>query len=184
MKMRFMVPIAFVLGCFGAAMARQDVGSPKAAVQRAADSADLKVKVGRLRADVEILQIEHEIDAKLLKALIEDVKNLEILESSKGLAETALGELQKQVKELPAEPNPGLGLPAGLLGGLAQPNVQAEISKMFALGQTVGKVGRPILDRLRGEYVRKATELNIKHLELDESEKFYAEFRRHEAATR
>ena len=46
---------------------------------------------------------------------------------------------------------------------------------MFSMDEATAKVARPVLERLKKEFVQKTTELNEKRLELAEVEKQYNE---------
>ena len=85
MRMRIIaVAVVVGLGIVGISLAQQ------AGEGRGNDRAKLRAQVARLRAEVELRQMEHDVDADMLKRLMTDMRNLEGLASLKGPAEELL----------------------------------------------------------------------------------------------
>lgn len=127
------------------------------------DKVTLRGQVARLRAEVELLQTEHDVDRDLLKKLMHDVKNLEGLASVKA---------SEELKSMPAQAPPEVlqGLPFGeAVAKRLQEDAKAEDAVMDA----TAKLTRTLLDRLKKEFVKKTVDLNEKRLELAEVEKAY-----------
>jgi hypothetical protein len=154
--------------------------SGEQARRQAVDRTKLRAESAKLRAEVEVLQLEHDADADILKKLMVDLKNLDGIEAAKGpfkeqveaLLKGPLKEqaeaLKGQIEALKAAMNGQM--PAGL-GGL--PGPQKELEKEFLLNEELAKLGRPILERLKKEFIQKAAELHEKRLELADVEKRY-----------
>jgi hypothetical protein len=149
------------LGIVGAAVAQQTGEG------RGDDKAKLRAQVARLRAEVELRQIEHDVDADILKKLMTDIRNLEGLESLQA-------PIAEQLKSVPAPKAPVTGsAPPGF--DEVQKQLQEEAKAEAQVNQLTARVARPHLDRLRKEFVQKVAELNERRLELAEVEKRYNE---------
>jgi hypothetical protein len=172
MRMRIIsAAVVLGLGLVGIALAQQ------AGEGRRDDKAKLRVQVAKLRAEVEIRQLEHDADADILKKLMVDMKNVECMEASKGpmkeQAEALLkGPLKGEMEALKGAANGLLLPPPGPL-----PDLREEFNKMFSADEAVAKAARPLLERLKKEFVQKSAELNEKRLELAEVETRYNEAR-------
>jgi hypothetical protein len=161
MRMRIIsAGIVLGLGIVGITLAQQSGEQPK---ERRTDRAKLRVQVAKLRAEVEVLQLEHDADSDFLKKLMIDMKNFDTMEAAKG-------PMKEQVEALKASMG---GQMLGAPGALPIP--QDEFNKMFSADEATAKVARPVLERLKKEFVQKATELNEKRLELVDVEKRYSE---------
>ena len=131
--------------------------------------ARLRAQVAKLRADVELRQLEHEVEADILKKLMTDMKNLDGMEALKGPMEAQLKALMDGVKKQLAGRS---GIPSPFLqGGMGD----QEFNMQSKLDEATAKVARPLLDAKKKEFVQKASELNEKRLELAEVEKRYNE---------
>lgn len=164
MRMRMLSTAAVTvvgLGLVGIALAQPPGGRSK----EQGEKATLRGQVARLRAEVELLQTEHDVDRDLLKKLMTDVKNLEGLASVKASAEP-------QLKSMPAQAPPEVlqGMP---FGEAIAKRLQEDAKAEDALLDATAKLSRPLLDRLKKEFVKKAAELDEKRLELAEVEKAY-----------
>ena len=129
------------------------------------DRVALRGQVARLRAEVELLQTEHDVDRDLLKKLMTDVKNMEGLASLKASAEP-------QLKSMPGQSPPEVlqGMP---FGEAIAKRLQEDAKAEDALMDVTARLSRTLLDRLKKEFVKKAAELDEKRLELAEVEKAY-----------
>jgi hypothetical protein len=164
MRMRFAWTLVALAGLGALTMTM----AQPAATESAPDRAKLRSQVARHSAEVELLQLEHDADAQLLKQLIVDMRKFDGLEAAKGpmkgqmktLTDTLKGQLPGVGAELPRP-------------GLAGSDVDQELDKAFAVDEAVAKVARPFLDRMRKDFLEKAVQLNEKRLELAELEKRY-----------
>ena len=161
MRMRIIsAAVVLGLGIVGITLARQTGEA------RGDDKAKLRTQVARLRAEVELRQIEHDVDADILKKLMTDMRNLEGLESLKAPVE-------EQLKSATARKAPEIGYtPPGFEEFRKQAQEEAKATQ---LNELTAKVARPLLERLKKEFVQKAAELNEKRLELADVEKRYNE---------
>jgi hypothetical protein len=161
MRMRIITTaVVLCLGIVGITLAQQ---SGEQTRRQAVDRTKLRAQVAKLRAEVEVRQLEHDADSDLLKKLMVDMKNLDSMEAFKGL--------MKELVEALKAARVGQ-MPAGLEG---LPGPQEELDKAFILNEATLKVARPLLERLKKEFVQKAAESNEKRLELAEVEKRYNE---------
>ena len=179
MRMRIIsAAVVLGLGIVGITLAQQSGEQLK---EQPTDRAKLRVQVAKLRAEVEVLQLEHDADSDFLKKLMIDMKNFDTMEAAKGpmkeQMEALLGPMKEQMealKRLMEAKKAAVveGVPPAP-GALALP--QDDFNKMFSADEATAKVARPILERLKKEFVKKATELNEKRLELVDVEKRYNE---------
>jgi hypothetical protein len=167
MRMRIVsAAVVLGLGIVGITLAQQGGQQPK---DRASEKAKLGAQVAKLRAEVEVLQLEHDVDADILRKLMTDVKNLDGMEALKGPMKEQLKALKETMaKQAPDQPAGALLLPMPSLDG-------ANFNKMFALDEATAKVARPLLDAKKKDFAKQATELAEKRLELAEVEKRYNE---------
>jgi hypothetical protein len=175
MRMRIIAAVTVVgLGIVGITLAQQSGEDSRK------DKSKLRAQLARLRAEVEVLQVEHDADSDILKKLMTDVRNVDCIEAVKGPIKEQMEALLKgpmkeqteilkgQIEALKAPINTQLpGVP-----GASIP-LQEELNKMFTVDEAMAKVGRPLLARLKKEFVQNATEMNEKRLELAEVEKRY-----------
>src|SRR5262249_43582083 len=89
----------------------QKAPSDASATNQVSEKAKLRAKVARVRAEVELLQLEHDVDADLLKKLTTDIRNLEMLKDAKAPMEEVAKALNKTVPA-PEAPTPQPALPA------------------------------------------------------------------------
>ncbi len=163
MRMRIIsATIILGLGIVGITLAQQ------AGEERRSEKAKLRSQVARLRAEVELRQIEHDVDADILKKLMTDLRNLGGLEALKAPVE-------EQLKSVTAQRAPNVGLPTPPGFEEFNKQFQEEAKAEAQVKELMVKAARPLLDRLKKEFVQKAAELNEKRLELAEAEKRYNE---------
>lgn len=156
------------LGIVGITVAQQTSDLRK---DGASEKAKLRVQVAKLRAEVEALQLEHDVDADFFKKLMTDVKNLDGMEALKGPMKEQLKALKDAMaKQEPGQPTGALLLPMPSLDG-------ANFDKMFGLDEATAKVARPLLDAKKKDFAKQAADLAEKRLELAEAEKRYNEAR-------
>jgi hypothetical protein len=179
MRMRIIAAVTVVgLGIVGITLAQQSGEDSRK------NNSKLRAQVARLRAEVEVLQLQHDADSDILKKLMTDVRNVDCIEAVKGPIKEQMEALLKgpmkeqieilngQIQALKAPINTQLpGAP-----GASIP-LQEDLNKMFTVDEAMVKVGRPLLERLKKEFVQKATEMNEKRLELAEVEKRYNQAR-------
>ena len=133
------------LGLVGIALAQQ---APDGAARDA--RARRRGQIARLQARVELLEMEHKVDADLLEKLMSDVKNMDGLEAMK-------------------DQLPGI---IGALGQVLGQKVDAgAVEKEFPLDSATIKAVRPLLERKKEEFLRQSEELHEKRLELADLEK-------------
>src|SRR5436305_15285160 len=98
--MRIRITMAAALLALGfATITAASQGAEVKKEQAPADSkAALRPKLARLRAEVELMQLEHDVEVAMLKDLIKDLKGLEMLKSAENSREgaTLVDELRKQ----------------------------------------------------------------------------------------
>lgn len=175
MRMRIISAVAVVcLGVVGIGLA-QPPGEG-----RGDDRAKLRTRVAELRAEIELLQLEHDVEVDLLKKLMTDMKNLDMLAASKGAMKEQLealakgplkGRVEEAKRQMEALKESGSPLAQFLAGGNMGQDLDAELS----LDEATGNLCRPILERWRKEFIQRTTGLNEKRLELAEAEKRYNE---------
>jgi hypothetical protein len=113
-----------------------------------------------------------------------DVRNVDCIEAVKGPIKEQMEALlkgpMKEQKEILKGQIEALKTPINTqLPGVPGASIplQEELNKMFTVDEAMVKVGRPLLERLKKEFVQKATEMNEKRLELAEVEKRYNQAR-------
>jgi len=136
------------LGLAGITLAQQGAGG-----EPRNGRATVRHRVANLRAEVELLQLEHDVDIDLLKKGVTEVKNLEGVELVRGPMKREMDDLKKRV-----------GVPAHDAG-------DDDLNKMSLIDEATAKMVRPVVDGLKKEFVRKAVELNVKKLELVDLER-------------
>ena len=151
MKIRIVsAAVVLGLGLAGITLAQQgDAGGPRG------DGARQRSQLAKLRAEVELLELEHRVDANHLEKLTSDVRNLDDLEAAQGPLTEQLEALKKQ------NPDQVVGPP----GIVDDPGID--------LNREIAKMARPLLDRSRKGFLAKTTELNERRLELAEAERLY-----------
>jgi len=115
----------------------------------------LRAELAKLRAEVELLQLEHESDVDFLKKLMEEMKNSEAMESVKGSAKSRLAEF------------------GASLGKKVDDKDLQDFDKTFAADELTAKAIRPFFDSLKKDFVKKTAELNEKRLDLADLETRY-----------
>jgi hypothetical protein len=126
--------------------------------------ASLRPKLARLRAEVELMQLEHEADVSILKDLVKDLKNLEMMKNAQNSRELAplLDELRKQGEGLqPILP----AIPARFAEQFKHQAENEEKAKALVDEATL-KLGRVAYDDFKKGFVERSTALNEKQLEL------------------
>jgi hypothetical protein len=179
MRMRSIsTAVVLALGIVGITLAQQGGEKMK---QQATDRAKLRSQVANLRAEVEVLQLEHDADSDILKKLMVDMKNLESMEAAKAHMKEQMGALlegpMKEQMEALKRQTEALKADTKGLTPTVEEALPLGFNEMFNLNEATAKVGRPVLDRLKKQFVQKAAELNEKRLELSELEKRYNEAR-------
>jgi hypothetical protein len=176
MRMRI-IPAAVVLGLglVGITLAQQGGQKPK---DRAGEKAKLRVQVARLRADAELLQLEHDVVADMLRENMKAVKNAELTASMKG----PMTQYAKTLIEAKTEASKKEALKAAGEGEVAKESVHVPVpdemyDMAFGGSDSVARLGPLAVERLKKEFVQKAAELAEKRLELAEVEKQYNEAR-------
>ncbi|MHB1559734.1 MAG: hypothetical protein ACYC61_19980 [Isosphaeraceae bacterium] len=173
------------LGIVGIALAQQQAGQqPK---EQGGDRAKLRAEVARLRAEVEVRELEHDVDADVLREGLKELKQAEFMASMNGpikeYMKTVVGRSNQAKTE--AAKNEAKAPPSTVIGpGPEAPQepvhvpVPDEVFSMpFDENYAVARLGRPLIDRLRNDFVKKAAELAEKRLELADLEKRYNETR-------
>ncbi len=165
MRMRTMLAaVVFGLGIVGIALAQQAGPQPK---DHSSERAKLRGQVARLRADVELLDLEHEADKAVVVSVLKEERD----------SESESGRVAK-AKEAVSE----AALMAASMGKLEE--FQKEFGDEKALQARAEKELKEKAESIRAEgqlkkqtFVRRATELAEKRLELAEVEKLYNEAR-------
>jgi hypothetical protein len=143
----------------------------------AADKVKLRSQVAALRAEVELLELEHEVEVDRLKKLMTDVRNLEDMEAADEFMKQKLPDLRAKLgkndhgealKEIVKQSMPNLQVNLG-----ESDQVEADIGKPFDLDSMTRELARPYLDRLKKQFLRRTAELAEKRLELAEAERSY-----------
>jgi hypothetical protein len=181
MRMRIITAAVVVgLGLVGITLAQE---SGKPTKLQTSDKANLRAQVAKLRAEIELLQLEHEVDRDSLKELMVDLKRIDTLEAGKGAMKAEMEAflkgpmkeqveaLKKQMESLKTTLNKA-EMPAA---AAALPDFEKEINNMLGDDEAAARVARPVVERLKKEFIQKATRLNEKRLELAEVEKRYNE---------
>ncbi len=185
MRMRIIAAaVVLGLGIVGMALAQQAGQQSK---DRVGEKAKLRAQVARLRAEVEFLELEHGVDANMLREIMKDVKNADLMASMKGpikeyaktVAERSTTETSKKAKA-PVATVIGPSAVIGLEGPPEPVHVPVpdELYNMaFDESDAMARLARPAIERLKKEFVQKAAELAEKRLELAELENRYSEAR-------
>lgn len=155
MRMRIIsTTVVLGLGLLGVTLAQQgDREEPRTGRE------ELGAQVAKLRAEVELLELEHQVNAGILTKLMTDVRNWDSMEAVKGPMQEQLKALKQQV---PAPPTVFPQLFPGNADG-------EEVLKLSLVDEAAIKVVRPLLDRMRKEFLQEATQLNEKRLRLSEA---------------
>jgi hypothetical protein len=181
MRMRIIsAAVVMGLGLVGITLAQQ-TGKPTK--DQTSAKANLRAQVAKLRAEVELLQLEHEVDRDSLKELMVDLKRVDTLEAGKGPMKAEMeaflkGPMKQQVEALKnqLESLKTIQKNAGIPDAAAAvPDPEKEINNMLGADEAAARVARPVVERLKKEFTQKATRLNEKRLELAEVEKRYNE---------
>jgi hypothetical protein len=148
------------VGLLGVTLAQQgDREEPRT------DREEQRSQVAKLRAEVDLLELEHQANAGILTKLMTDIRNWDSMEAVKG-------PMQEQMKALKQEvPTPATVFPH-LFPGYAD---GGDIDKQSLVDEAAIKAARPLQDRLRKEFLQEATRLNEKRLRLAAAEKRYSE---------
>jgi hypothetical protein len=171
MRMRIISAVVVAgLGIVGIALAQQADDQPK---DQAGERAILRAQVAKLRAEVELQQLEHEVDVDILRKLMTDMRNLDAIAALKGPLEAEL----KSFKDTQTRKLLDI-LPAGLASlEEIKKSLHDDARAQTQVDEVTAKLARPFLERLKKEFVLKATTVNEKRLELGEADKRYKESR-------
>ena len=168
MRMRIAsgVAVLVALGFATLTMARPQGGPPKGQEQ-ANPKAQLQARVARLRAEVELLQLEHDGDVAVLKDMINGLWASEASASMEKIGAPMLEELRKSA---------GGGGGADNLNRpfakefLARFNPEEEARKQGVVDEATAKLLRKMYDQAKGDFLSKAAAFNEKKLELEDLE--------------
>lgn len=138
------------LGAVTIALAQQSGPSQQVPAGRDA----LRAQVAKLRAEVELLQLEHDADVGILKPLTVDMRSIGAMEEGR----------PHILRELQAfRTKAGAGEDVG--------SDEGELNKEMDVNKATADAIRPIYERLRKAFLRETAELNQKKLELVELER-------------
>ncbi|MDR3622401.1 MAG: hypothetical protein P4L85_23830 [Paludisphaera borealis] len=115
--------------------------------------ASLRSQLVRLRAEVELLELEHEADVDHLKAIATDVRNSNDLEKLKSIMSSFVPEFEK------------------LNGSKIAPSVLKEQDAENLVNSSAARILREEYDKMKKEFLRTTAELNEKKLQLIDLEK-------------
>jgi hypothetical protein len=168
----FIVCMGIVTMTLGQGQSRKEASEPAAATLTA--RAKLLAQVAELRAELEVLQVEHEVDRELLRATLKDQRNMEILEANQG----NMDEMVVRAKKKFAGEADSSFIPLSGTQRKELEKVRAEDDKKeLAVQKAMAEFVRPIAARMKKEFQDKTTELNRKSLELAELERRLKEAR-------
>lgn len=164
MKMRAMLAMVIMVGLTAATMTWGQATTPASGGGSglSLEKGKQRTQVARLRAEVELLQIEHDVDAEHIKETMTALKNLDGMAALQGPAMEQIKALRSGTKG--QAPVPGADSPLAAL----QPEDFGS-----KLDEATVKVTRPYLDLKKKEFLQKAAALQDKKLELAELEKQY-----------
>jgi hypothetical protein len=152
MRMRIIsaaVVLGLGLGLVGITLARQTGAG------RRDDKAELRTQVVKLRVEIELLQIEHEVDGEHLKAVMAEMRTLEAYDAGV-LRRMQIDDLKKI---------------ADATGTTFSSGVADDLLKKSR------ETARTYIDCKRKDYAKQGAELAEKRLELADLEKRYNEAR-------
>jgi hypothetical protein len=150
--------VVLALGLLGVTVAQQgDREEPRT------EREEQRSQVAKLRAEVELLELEHKVNAGILTKLMTDIRNWDSMEAVKGPMQEQLKALKQRV---PAPPTVFPQLFPGNAGGEV-------VDQQSLVDEAAIKVARPVLNRMRKDFLQEATQLNEKRLRLAEAEKRY-----------
>ena len=169
MRMRIAsgVVVLVALGTATLTMARPQ-GEPPKGQEQADPKARLRIGVARLRAEVELLQLEHEGDVAVLKDLINGVWMSEANASMAKIGAPMLEELRKSVGEKAAG-NGDLPFAKEFLAKAGIDPVE-DSKKQELVDKETAKLLRKLYDQSKDDFLAKTAALNEKKLELEEGE--------------
>lgn len=183
MRMRIIAAaVVLGLGIVGITLAQQQQAGQQPKDQ-AGDRAKLRAQVARIRAEVEVLELEHGVDAEILRECLKALKRSEFMASMKGpIKEYAKTVVEGSKTETSRKTIPP---PSTVIGpGLEAPPEPVHVPVPYEMydmafdeSGAMARLGRPAIERLKKEFVDKTAELAEKRLELAELEKRYNETR-------
>ncbi len=145
----------------------QQPGEPPKAQEQDGPKVKLRARVARLRAEVELMQIEHEVDVAVMKDMINGLKFSDMSRNVEGMAGPAFEELRKKF-------GGGAGIAPALpaVAGINLPQLgQDDARKEAAVTEETVKVLRKVYESSKGDFIEKTAALNEKKLELAELER-------------
>ena len=168
MRMRIAsgVAVLVALGFATLTMARPQ-GEPPKGQEQANPKVQLQARVARLRAEVELLQLEHEGDVAVLKDMINGLWASEASASMEKIGAPMLEDLRKSVGE-----NAGNDPLAIMKERLARAgfNPEEDAKKQALVDRASAKLLRKMYDQAKGDFLSKTAALNEKKLELEDLE--------------
>ncbi|APW64051.1 hypothetical protein [Paludisphaera borealis] len=127
--------------------------APKPTPDNASQVASLRSQLVRLRAEVELLELEHEADVDRFKALATDLHASNDHEKAESVASSLIPEFEKKVN------------------GKIEPSMLKELESERLVDSTTARVLREEYDKTKKEFLRTTAELNEKKLQLIDLEK-------------
>ena len=166
MRMRIAsgVAVLVALGVATLTMARPQ-GEPPKGQEQANPKVQLQARVARLRAEVELLQLEHEGDVAVLKDMINGLWASEASASMEKIGAPMLEELRKSA----GGGADNLNLPFAK-EFLARFNPEEEARKQGVVDKATAKLLRKMYDQAKEDFLSKTAALNEKKLELEDLE--------------
>lgn len=168
MKMRAILPMAVL----SVGLATMTLAKPQTGVQPAQPvSARLKLRpeLARLRAEIELLEIEHEAKRSHLLESLKEVGKIASNSGQSALVDVAILEQLKALAMSGAEDS------LAKLQKLQTPEGETSMRKEIEKGvkdEVKGTLAD--IDRLKRDFVKRTTELNMRRLDLAEVEKRYS----------
>ena len=160
-----------VIGAFGLAFATMTLALQPAAGQRATPSREkskLRAELATLRAEVELLELEHEADRPVLSEMIKEARQFDSELGKSALVDAGL------MEKMRATALSSAGDASEKLQKMQTP--EGEKSARSEIEKTVNGVvqgAKADIERRKKEFLKRTTELNLKRLELADAEKRY-----------
>jgi len=149
----------------GFAAATMVVAQPASTAQTR-DTAKQESGLAKLRAEIELLQLEHDVDAAHLRKLLTDVQSFD---EAAAIRDALVEAAQREVADRKRTAKPGEE-PTFIISPQSL-NVKFESLGGLELDDDGVKLIRPVIGRKKSELLRRSIELNGKLIELAEIEK-------------